>query len=1360
MPPFNPADLAQAGRDAYAHFHDHGDVESLSKAIECLRTATGFTPFPLVLADLGVYLHERYKISGASSDLDEAISSESESVAWIGPDDPRRPTILINLGIFYMSRFECSSIPSDLKQAIAQTHLAVTEAVKHKDEMAPRYLDYLLDLVATQTSRATNEAYLTEIFYQTEETLTCGRDITQAGHYNKIANLYYTKFDVSSQSSDLSKAISHAESALHATEEDNSYRVTLLENLAKYQLTLYESDPPHRAILQDAIRNTREAIDLTSRDPDGTLFQKMILALALYYNYKETDQSDDLDKAIELSVQVVNATGPHDIAWVERMKNVAVFVKTRFQADGDIENLSVPIDLVQNAMMDENLPIETRRSSAVLVMTLLDEKYAFTRSDKDFFFALRAYDVAMDIWPKEDVTSETIVKEQSQLTEMASTLFRKRFELSKDRQDIDRSISLARRFVSRGDSLHDIRCAAALALALWTDFRVRGDIKKLDEAFELMTRVTQCQSLSVEGYLDGLANLSAMSQTRYSAKGNEEDLSICLDSALKALDVKAPNSNVMLRVVSLLTASSAYRSKADRYGDLENIQLAVRYASEARDLAAGKALDMDEKASLDVTLSQALVRRYYHQKVLADISEAVKALQHARAIASEHFQFPRILNNLGETLRLQFLRTGAVAYLIDAIGALEEALASTSSNDLTEAMIQHNLSLCLHDLFRVTKGRETLDSSIDASESSIRETNPGSTDLPERLNQNGILYAARFEITNKRSDMDQAIIQTQTAINTSPPDSAECAKYYSNLGRHLMISSLARQTKNKEPCQRSKEDMKASLQAYTHVLHMAGANPLWRVRSGYSAASIAFNMGDLKAAQQMMEKVVELLPKISPLALDRSDQEYALSGISGISSYATSIALEADSGASEALRIQEAGRGVIAGLTISARNDISDLEASAPDIAAEYKKCRDFLITATRLPFQISGIATSTAAYGIDRYELNKRLDALEAKIRREIPGFVNFQRPLSTDDLRKLATKGPVISFNVSHIRSDALIITRTDIKCVTLPDLKEEDLRKNAKLFLEKPKITRGSLNTKYLRNTSLLGILKWLWDVAAHPVLEALGINRSPAGEKLPRVWWTASGLMALMPIHAAGDHTTEGAPNILDFVIPSYTTTLRALAYARETEWQPLRGADCEFAFIASPNKAKEDVELTVEESAHELSDVVQQNCKAKVLIGPEKAETLAVLEACSAVYFGCHGESMSTQPCQSFLKLGIDANSHLTIQEIQGSRHQKAQLAYLSACSTADVSARDLVDEVVHIAGAFSLLGFRQVVGTFWQAKNTAARAVAKRFYEELMRGDCENEDCVARAYHTAVMELRASNAQDPLVWATFAHFGA
>ncbi|KAF4437171.1 Tetratricopeptide-like helical [Fusarium acutatum] len=1358
MPLVSIADLAHAAREAYARFQLDDDVDTLTQAIGCLKIVNDHVQLPSVLADLGVYLHDRYGLTGNLPDLEEAIVFEYESLARIDSDHTGRARIFNNLGQFYNSRFESTSTPSDLQQAIAQTHLAVMEAVKHDDEAAPQYLDYLLEPITTQTSYYATENDSTEAFGQVEEILDVGRNIAKPRHYDQIANLYYIKSEITSQLPELLKAISSAKSALDATGDDANYRAIRLTNLANYQLTLYEKTF-QGDILRDAIQNTREAVELASDGTDNGLVEKMALASALHHNYHWSGQVNDLDEAIGIGLQVVTATRPHDEDWMDRMQNLSLFVRTGFKADGVTDDLTAAIDLLQQAMNNESLPLEAQSRSAAMALDLLEVKYEATRSDQDFTLALNTYNTAIHHQPEGDAIPDDIWKRQSRATARISTLFRKRFEYFNHPRDIDTSVIFARRILSVENPPDVTDCTSALARALWTDFRSRGRMEKLDEAVDLAKSIVQCQSPRGADFPGYLNNLSGICQTRYDVTGNEADLQTCLDSALEGLSAMVPDSNVTLRIAMLLSASSAYISKAERFGDLENVQLAVRYASDARDLAKDKSLPVGLSTSLDLTLSQALALRYHHLQTLADLADAVETLRHARTRASEYFQFPIVLNNLGEALRTQCSRTRDVDCLVEAIEALEQALFMSSSDDPAKAMYRSNLSLSLFDLFKLTKDRETLSSSIESSEKAIQETALGNTQLPERLNTSGSLYAARFELTNLNSDIDKAISQTQAAIDATPSDNPQCAKYYNNLGGYLMRRSLARELEDTRSSERSKEDMKASLQAYKHLLYMTGATPLERVGAGYSASSIAYNDKDLKGAQEIIQKTIEMLPKISPLALNRSDQEHALSGISGLSSYATSIVLEASADASRALQLQEAGRGIITGLAISTRNDISDLEAHAPEIAAEYKRCRDLLSSHTPVAsIRSSGI--STRGHGMDRYELNKRLNTLEDKIRREVPGFANFQQPPSVIGLKELANKGPVVSFNISHIRSDAFIITQKDIISIPLPDLKEDDLTNNARLFLEEPMITKGGLRTKNARNMSLLGVLKWLWNVAVHPVLKALGIQKSPAEKKPPRIWWTASGLMALMPIHAAGDYTSEAAPNIFDFVIPSYTITLRAMEYARETEWKPLRGGDCEIAFIASPNNARSNALLTVEESAHELHDAVRQHCKTKVFVGPTKPETLGILESCSAVYFGCHGQSISTEPCRSFLQLGTDDDSHLTIQEIQGSRHKTAQLAYLSACYTANVSARHLVDEVVHIAGAFSLLGFRQVVGTFWQAKNTAARAAAKRFYEELMIGDGEDEDCVARAYYTAIMELRASNVRDPLVWATFAHFGA
>jgi hypothetical protein len=67
-----------------------------------------------------------------------------------------------------------------------------------------------------------------------------------------------------------------------------------------------------------------------------------------------------------------------------------------------------------------------------------------------------------------------------------------------------------------------------------------------------------------------------------------------------------------------------------------------------------------------------------------------------------------------------------------------------------------------------------------------------------------------------------------------------------------------------------------------------------------------------------------------------------------------------------------------------------------------------------------------------------------------------------------------------------------------------------------------------------------LNWLWDHIAAPVLEAI----SPAADR-PRVWWSSTGMLGVLQLHAAGCHDEPGR-SVLDRVRSSYTPTLRILA----------------------------------------------------------------------------------------------------------------------------------------------------------------------------------------------------------------------
>ncbi len=62
----------------------------------------------------------------------------------------------------------------------------------------------------------------------------------------------------------------------------------------------------------------------------------------------------------------------------------------------------------------------------------------------------------------------------------------------------------------------------------------------------------------------------------------------------------------------------------------------------------------------------------------------------------------------------------------------------------------------------------------------------------------------------------------------------------------------------------------------------------------------------------------------------------------------------------------------------------------------------------------------------------------------------------------------------------------------------------------------------------------------------------------------------------------------------------------------------------------------------------------------------------------------------------------------------------AELAFLSACETAQPGAR-LADEAIHLASAFSLAGYRHVIGTLWPVGDQHAVDIADDIYTT--RGD-------------------------------------
>jgi CHAT domain-containing protein len=136
-----------------------------------------------------------------------------------------------------------------------------------------------------------------------------------------------------------------------------------------------------------------------------------------------------------------------------------------------------------------------------------------------------------------------------------------------------------------------------------------------------------------------------------------------------------------------------------------------------------------------------------------------------------------------------------------------------------------------------------------------------------------------------------------------------------------------------------------------------------------------------------------------------------------------------------------------------------------------------------------------------------------------------------------------------------------------------------------------------------------------------------------------------------------------------------------------------------------------------------------------------------------VHFACHAVADPSDPSAGRLLLQDHQSRPLTVRDIAELDLPDARLAVLSACETALGTPR-LPDEALHLASAFQLAGYPEVVGTLWPINDRVARAVAVDLHTALAGGAD-----AASALHAAVDRCRARYPGTPTLWAAYVHSG-
>lgn len=378
-----------------------------------------------------------------------------------------------------------------------------------------------------------------------------------------------------------------------------------------------------------------------------------------------------------------------------------------------------------------------------------------------------------------------------------------------------------------------------------------------------------------------------------------------------------------------------------------------------------------------------------------------------------------------------------------------------------------------------------------------------------------------------------------------------------------------------------------------------------------------------------------------------------------------------------------------------------------------------------------------------------------------QLPGFHRFSLGFTAQELKDSAENGPIVVFNMTDIRSDAIIISPSIIESLQLG----EETWSQARRWLQE-KLTSWNTPVEYGRqNKRYLQFLKWVWSACVRPVISRLEGNSSSG---LFRIWWIGVGIANSLPFHAAGDYGSEAGPHehTSSHVISSYTPTIKALRFARERDARNAKSDDIQqkLLIVTMPNTPDaEDLPGTKEE-ALAVKLAMKKTCAVTSLLYPTAAEVLNALGAYDMVHFGCHGISNREDPsrgCLVFQK-GVKESSQfqqdrLEVRQINAIDLRRARIAFLSACSTAENKGDIMTDEVIHLVSSFQVAGFAHVIGSMWSTKDEISIHVAKGFYEQLA---LESNESVAKALHVSLENARMRWPKQPLCWAQYVHYGA
>lgn len=1169
------------------------------------------------------------------------------------------------------------------------------------------------------------------------------------------------RFATDGKIEDINRAVDHLRQAA-GIDGGDSQKSTILSNLLSLLRQRFDHYPTPPDI-NEIIHLKRQLITL-KREIDPAWWNELAdLILLLFARWQLAETLEDVEEIVEISRKLIGSTQDSNPELYQWLALLGGGLRTRFGIHGKGADLDESITLQRRALAIAPKSYHLRTQLLTDLAGTLTERFYYYESRDDI-------DEAVEI--RREALATTAIDDSGRserLSELGETLHTRSDFLSEP-QDLVEAISMLRDSLKTApaDDAKKTEQLSNLGNALRFRFQQKRDPGDLDEAIDLLRRALAVTASIRPEYARMQASLGLALHQRFDHGHLQVDLNDAVDAHQAAVTRSgAKNPERPRRLANLARALSSRAAWTGAITDLNRAVEAYRAA------LAMTPTDHPAGPERQNNLGNMLYIRFLHNGSKVDLDESIDILRQTVTLASggqtgrAEFEF-----NLGYALQIRFSQFGDAADLDEAIRRNQSAASAVSADDTNYAAFLTGIGLALTARYKHAGSLTDLNDAI-AWHRHAAPTADEASDRAMVLTSLGEALGRRWNHTGHQEDEEEAVRLLRESVKISPPNHPIHASGLSSLGNALLRRFRRAGTA---------ADALAAADCFAQCAALTSAPPSDRINAARNAAELIASTEPARAAR-LLTGAVDLIREVTLRELERPDQERAVSGLTGLAPNAAALVLEnltmpASERAATAVQLLETGRAVLLSQALDTSSDLTDLTDVHPTLAARFRELRDLLdqpANRVEVPHDHNPEVPMLGRQGPDRHQLASEFADLLKRIR-ALDGFHLFARPPSTGELLAQAANGPIVVFNTSNYRTDALLVRSSGVKLLPLRDVTMKVLIEKINFFHDALRIARAEDATPEARMAAqgrLTEVLHWLWDAIAEPVLAALQLDRAPGRRTdLPRIWWATGGLLGLLPIHAAGYHSDlhddPAARTVMARVISSYIPTIRALRHARQ---RPIPDHGNERVLIvAMPTTPGLPGHGRLHHVADEATAVGRYFPEAETLIessrdtesvpgerSPTRARVLESLGSYPVAHFACHGKSVTDDPSQSHLLLHDHHTAPLTVASLAPYRLDNVRLAYLSACDTAFSVKAELIDESIHLAAAFSLAGYPHVIGTLWEINDKHAVDIAEDFYRGFTDPDVAADP--ASALHRAIVAARNKLPKTPSLWAGYVHVG-